>query len=200
MFSSFWRKLRFTIRYWSNPPWDSGVAPPELTEFIQAHAPGSALDLGCGTGTNCLALAEAGWRVTGVDFAANAIRRARQKAKKSGLEADFHVADVTRLDLLNGPFDLILDIGCFHAIPPALQADYRSQVQRLLAPTGTYMLYAFYRQEGAGGPGVIPEEIDAFQAFLEVTRREDGTNRGERSSTWFWMRRTRTGQAGILSG
>ena len=35
--------------------------------------PGRALDLGCGTGGNALALAEAGWDVAGVDIAARAI-------------------------------------------------------------------------------------------------------------------------------
>src|SRR5438132_11612963 len=52
-------------------PWDSGVPPPELVEVVegpQALEPGRALDLGCGTGTNCIYLAEHGWDATGVDF------------------------------------------------------------------------------------------------------------------------------------
>ncbi len=187
MADRFWRKLRFTLLYWLNPRWDSGIPPPELTAFIQDHPPGKALDLGCGTGTNCLALSAARWRATGVDFAANAIRKARRKAEQAGLEADFHLADVTRLGFLRGPFDLILDIGCFHSIPAAGQVDYRAHVQRLLASKGTYMLYVFYREPGSSGPGVVPEEIEAFQPEFEILRREDGTNLGERPSTWFWM-------------
>jgi SAM-dependent methyltransferase len=197
MGSNFWRKLRFSLMYWRDPPWDSEISPPELVEFIGSHPPGAALDLGCGTGTNTLTLVESGWQAVGVDFAPPAIRRAKRKAHKAGLEVDFYVADVTKLDFIKGPFDLILDVGCFHAIPPERQAAYRANLERLLSPGGDFMLYLFYRQPGSAGPGVLPEEIEAFRSFLEVYRREDGTNLGERPSTWFWMRR-RPEQPGIL--
>ena len=99
---------------WDVTPWDTGVSPPELTEFIRSHAPGRALDLGCGTGTNVITLAQHGWWVTGVDFAWRAIRVARRKARRSGVEVELQVADVTRGDAVSGPYDLVLDLGCFH--------------------------------------------------------------------------------------
>ncbi len=74
--------------------------------------PGRALDLGCGTGTNVLWLAQHGWTAVGVDRSAIAIESARRKADwTSG--AMFVEGDVTRLAELqvDGPFDLILDIG-----------------------------------------------------------------------------------------
>jgi hypothetical protein len=42
--------------------------------------------------------------VTGVDFAPRAIKLARQKLKKAGVQAELAVKDVTRLDGINGPF------------------------------------------------------------------------------------------------
>ena len=73
---------RFLFHYWyfRQPPWDTGISPPELLEFIQNHRAGRAIDIGCGTGTNVITLAQAGWDVTGVDFAPRAIKLAQQKA------------------------------------------------------------------------------------------------------------------------
>src|SRR5689334_21905005 len=50
------RRLSFNLWYFRNPPWDSGISPPELLEFIQTHPAGKAIDLGCGTGTNVITL------------------------------------------------------------------------------------------------------------------------------------------------
>ena len=73
-FSSRWK---FEWRYWrGTTPWDTNITPPEVKEFIAAAPPGKALDLGCGTGTNAITLAQHGWQATGVDFAPKAIRTA----------------------------------------------------------------------------------------------------------------------------
>ena len=64
------RRIYFNLLYlFTRPPWDTGVSPPELYDFIENHEPGRAIDIGCGTGTNVITLAQAGWQVTGVDFA-----------------------------------------------------------------------------------------------------------------------------------
>jgi ubiquinone/menaquinone biosynthesis C-methylase UbiE len=47
--------------------------------------PASVASLGCGTGSLALLSAEAGHHVTGVDFAAAMIERARAKAEAAGL-------------------------------------------------------------------------------------------------------------------
>ena len=63
----FFRRWLFNLWYFQRPPWDSGISPPELMEFIRSSQPGRALDLGCGTGTNIITLAKNGWQVTGVE-------------------------------------------------------------------------------------------------------------------------------------
>ena len=46
------RRIFFELRYLlGDVPWDTGVSPPELLDFLDRHPPGRALDLGCGTGT-----------------------------------------------------------------------------------------------------------------------------------------------------
>src|ERR1700694_3122552 len=58
-------------------PWDSGMPPPELVEWVEgsrALPPGRALDIGCGTGTNARYLLDHKWQVTGVDFVPRAVQ------------------------------------------------------------------------------------------------------------------------------
>jgi SAM-dependent methyltransferase len=131
-------------------PWDSGVSPPELVEVIDgptALRPGRALDIGCGTGTNCMYMLEHGWDVTGVDFVPRAIAAAKRKAPGAKLL----IGDVTRLrDLgVSGPFNLMLDIGCFHSIPNARRDAYVDEVAHVAAPGAMFLLFAF----GEQGPG-----------------------------------------------
>ena len=71
------RRLEFQYLYFHRPPWDTGMSPPELMEFIETHEPGRAIDIGCGTGTNVITLAKAGWQVTGVEFAPSSWRNKR---------------------------------------------------------------------------------------------------------------------------
>ena len=85
LFEAIFHRLFFTWMYRrGRTPWDTGISPPELVEAVEgvgAMPPGRALDLGCGTGTNCLYMARNGWQAIGVDFAAPAITRAKRKAR-----------------------------------------------------------------------------------------------------------------------
>jgi ubiquinone/menaquinone biosynthesis C-methylase UbiE len=121
---SWLRQVFFNFYYYLHPPWDTGISPPELFAYMENHAPGRALDLGCGTGTNAITLAKHGWEVTGIDFANRAIRIARQKAQEAGLNVEFLTGDVTKLVGFSEQFDLVLDIGCFHSLNFAAQKDY----------------------------------------------------------------------------
>jgi 2-polyprenyl-3-methyl-5-hydroxy-6-metoxy-1,4-benzoquinol methylase len=64
-------------------PWDTREVPPELRALVEgadALDPGSAIDIGCGTGTQSLYLAAHGWRVTGIDDLEQPLRRARARS------------------------------------------------------------------------------------------------------------------------
>jgi cyclopropane fatty-acyl-phospholipid synthase-like methyltransferase len=178
------KRLFYELFYLRKPPWDSGVSPPELMEFIEQNPPGRALDLGCGTGTNAITLAQHGWRVTGVDFVGKAIRSARRKARSAGLDIDFHQEDATRLRGISGPFDLILDIGCFHSLTAEGRTAYVKNLERLLAPNGAYLMYAFYQQDGSG-TGLNEQDLELLSNRLRLVTRQDGWERGRRASAWF---------------
>lgn len=181
-------RLRFELRYWTGrTPWDSGITPPEVVDFLERTRPGRALDLGCGTGTNAVALAQRGWEVTAVDFSARALGAARSKAARASVTVRFLRRDVTRLDDLQGPFDFALDIGCFHALEPAARRPYAASLARLLPPGATSMLYAFL--DPSDGWPAEAEVRAAFEPDFELSRLEHGEFDG-RPSGWFtWARR-----------
>lgn len=190
------RRLFFNFWYWlpGKPPWDSGISPPELTQVVEGSAdapalpPGRALDLGCGTGTNVIYLAQHGWRAVGVDFAGRAIAQARRKAKSAGADSlsEFHVADVTDLSFLQPPFDLALDMGCFHSLDPSGRPRYAEGLARLLQPGALHLLYAF-KPGGDGPPGVAAQDVLAtFQAAFRAVKIEQGSGR---PSAWYTLER-----------
>ncbi len=185
------QRLFFNFMYYRRPPWDTGISPPELLAAIQANPPGKALDLGCGTGTNVITLAKHGWQVTGVDFVPRAIALARRKTRQAGVRADLRVGDVTRLEALDGPFDLILDMGCFHSLDKIGRKSYLHNIQRWLAPSGIYLLYAFFAPAINAYPGIDQADVQALTSQLKLESRQDGSDRGwGRPSAWFTLRNT----------
>jgi methylase of polypeptide subunit release factors len=63
-------------------PWDTGRPDSMLVEMIasRAIASGRTLEVGCGTGTNAIYLAQHGFEVVGVDISPLAVESARAKA------------------------------------------------------------------------------------------------------------------------
>jgi SAM-dependent methyltransferase len=181
--------LRFWLASFTHPPWDTGISPPELLQFIQLNSPRRALDLGCGTGTNALTLARNGWQTTGVDFIPRSIRQARQKARVAGLKIHFFIDSVSRLQNISGHFDLILDVGCFHGLVKYEKLAYQQNLLRLLAPGGSYLLYGFIDTgNNISLPGITVEDVAALSASLELVSRGDGTDRSH-TSTWLHFNR-----------
>jgi len=186
---SFFRRLLFELWYFRKPPWESGIVPPEVEQYINMQPSGRALDLGCGTGTSSIALAQAGWTVTGIDFSRRAIQLAHRKAKKAGVKVDFRVGDVFRLGRLRAEYDLVLDIGCYHGSTITQRVDYLHNLENLLAEGGTWLMYGFFKPDARPGPGLRPEDIEIARLHLKLARREDGADRQERPSAWFWFTR-----------
>jgi SAM-dependent methyltransferase len=156
LFRMFYR-LGFT-------PWDGHPPPTSLTNLIEgdhAPAPSTALDIGCGTGDNAIYLAKHGWQVTGIDFIATAVSRARAKASASGVEVRFEQADVTRLceeDIGSG-FGLIIDNACLHGMSDEDRYDYVREVTAAAAPDGRLLLIQFMPGGAYGVPGIEPSEV-----------------------------------------
>ncbi len=184
---NLFRRLLFQYWYFRRPPWDTGVSPPELFEFIEKHEPGSAIDIGCGTGTNVITLARAGWQVTGVDFAPRAIRIARKKVRQEGIQAKLLIKDATHLNGVHGPFDLALDLGCFHGIQQDRRAKYLEELCRILPSSGYWLMYGFLKTDANhAGTRLTETDLDQIAARLTLLSRRDGLDDGRaKPSAWF---------------
>ena len=174
--------------------WDTGITPPEVIELIEGPhplGPRRALDLGCGTGTNVRYLAEHGFEVVGVDFSQVAIEASREKLadvpRTTVLEGD-----VTKLSSLGveGPFDFVLDVGCFHSIPRAQRGAYAREVGRVMVPGGVVLIWAFARRLPflLIGGGVTREEMRGrFGRDFRLERVVQG--RWPKGAAWYTFRR-----------
>ena len=176
--------LRYNLAYFGNPPWDTGISPPELIEFLSSHSTGRAVDLGCGTGTNLVTLARAGWDVTGVDFAIKAVRWSRQRLKRQGLAGEVLQGDVTHFSSPNQPFDLVLDIGCYHGLPKSSRLMYLVNLQRLLKVKGTFLVYCHLKSTPEAHTGIGDDDLAGFQSLFVLQKRLDSLDRSGRQAVW----------------
>jgi SAM-dependent methyltransferase len=173
--------------------WDTGITPPEVVELIEGAsplAPGRALDLGCGTGTNALYLRRHGWEVVGVDFSALAIAAASEKA--AGTDGvRFVRGDVTRLEELGieGPFDFVLDIGCFHSVPTRRRVAYVRGVARVARLGAVLAIFAWGPSLSRSSSWRTREReiVRRFGGAFELVRVIPGTQ--PPGAAWFVLRR-----------
>ncbi len=141
-------------------PWDVGDPHPELMARLEAGKlgePGTALVPGCGLGHDAVALAQAGWMVTAVDFAAELADIVPDRLAPFG--GAFLDADALDLDI--EPVDLIFDHTFFCAIHPTRRPDHGAMVRRLLRQGGTLASIVFPRGEPIDGPpwGMEPRHV-----------------------------------------
>ncbi len=144
-----------------NLPWDTGVPSAELQSVLTQRKirPCRALEIGCGTGTNSVWLAQQGFDVTGVDVAPLAVERAKQRGADAGVSARFAVADVLHLPDLSGPFSFFFDRGCYHAVRRSAPQDYAPAVARQLTTGARGLILAGNaREPNTPGPPVVTEQ------------------------------------------
>ena len=147
-----------------------------MIEGEAALPPGRALDLGCGTGTNVVYLTKHGWEATGVDFSAAAIQQAQRKISRIA-SAHFIEGDVTKLreSGIQGPFDLVLDMGCYHALPACSRQAYVQEISAVMRP-GAVLLMWEVSEKNKGIPSLVripvSEITDRFGKDFSVERVE----------------------------
>jgi cyclopropane fatty-acyl-phospholipid synthase-like methyltransferase len=173
------------LAYRSGPPWDSGVPADELVELAERGriGAGKALDIGCGTGTNVLYLAEKGFDASGLDISKVAIRKAVAKARKRGLTCNFYLLDFTKTQAISkaiSTFDIILDAGCFHSLSSPGRDSYADSLKLVSQPGSLYLLWCFLRGSrwSYGPPGVDEREVDRrlTHSFRIIERRRLSTS------------------------
>jgi methyl halide transferase len=179
------------------PPWDTGTPDPMLVELVESHAiaPGRALEVGCGTGTNAVYLAQHGFDVLGVDISPRAIDKARSRARG---RCRFETVDFLSDAPPGGPFRFVFDRGCFHTFDDDHErARFAQNVAAALVGGGIW-LSLIGSTEGpprdVGPPRRSAREvINAIEPQLEIVHfrsSEFGVD-GERLKAWLCLSRKR---------
>lgn len=135
------------------------AAPDEsLVEWVAdgrlTLAPGSrVLDLACGAGRNAVWLAQQGCAVDAVDISATALTWAAERAHTAGVQVELLRASIFDDQVRSRePYDLVVDSGCFHHLPPHRRLTYRGLLEALVAPDGSFALSCFADDGGSQVP------------------------------------------------
>ena len=112
-------------------PWHYDKPDKELIELIDTGKikPCSALDVGCGAGTDAIYLASKGFTVTAVDESNEAIKIGKERAE--GVKIYFIVGNFLEIQL-EKEFEFINDRGCFHQIHPFERPDFARKINEVL--------------------------------------------------------------------
>src|SRR5581483_5177018 len=91
-------------------PWDIGGPQPVVQQLVALGAvKGDVLDPGTGPGHHNIYSASQGLKATGIDASPTGLERARENARKAGVQVNFQLADATKLAGLENRFDTVVD-------------------------------------------------------------------------------------------
>ncbi len=107
------------------------------------------LELACGTGRLLVPIAEAGYRITGVDRSSAMVRRAAAAVEAAGVSerVQLHVGDMTEAAAApGGPFGIVIIAlnGLLHAPDLATQRQILEAARAALDPRGQLLLDVFH--------------------------------------------------------
>jgi len=148
-----------------NVPWDTGKPSSELGRLLGEYdiPPGRALELGCGTGTNAIFLAQQGFQVTAFDLSPRAIDEAEAKATVAGVELTLMTADLLDPPDFGEPFPFVFDRGVYHTVRRTGLDAFLETLSRVTTPGGMYLTLTGnaneFRPGEEGPPRVTAEEI-----------------------------------------
>ena len=181
------------------PPWDTGQPVPLLVEFVASSGvqPSPALEIGAGTGTNAIWMAERGFDLLGVDVSPLAVERARAKLEGRALRCRFAALDFLAAGLPAGPFQFVFDRGCFHVFDePDERHQFAARVAAALTP-GSLWLSLIGSTEGSprevGPPRRSAVEVTlAIEPALEIVELRLAEFHGSNAKAWLCLSRRRT--------
>ena len=164
------------------------AAVDDLLRRLDLQPGQQLLDLGCGAGGISRYMAErSGARVTGIDYSADAVAVARQRAADSRAHLEFRQGDLNALELERGKYDAVVMIDSIYwAADTALTL---RKIIDALAPGGKLIVVIARMLENCATPEELDidrtfvaraldkleepyESVDATEAFIDFWRRQ----------------------------
>ncbi len=146
-------------------PWDVKRPDSHLAEIVKNTPvkPCRALELGCGTGTNAIWLAQQGFTVTAVDLSETALDQAR---KKDGADlCTFVLSDFLDDPLPGTDFGFVFDLGCMHGFSNPEHRDMLAgRVAQCLTDGGCWLNIS----SSQDGPHICPSRLSACEITAAV--------------------------------
>lgn len=177
-------------------PWEGHAIGQGLRDLVEgtndtaALPTGQALDVGCGTGDCAVYLAQRGWTVTGVDYVAKPLEKARAKARAADVSVDFARADVTQLSQsgIGTGFQLIVDNGCIHNMSGGDREAYVREISAVAAPGARLFVVAFPPGGRFGVPGIDRAEIERrFAPGWTLVSTGDERQLDDKTPTYYYL-------------
>jgi demethylmenaquinone methyltransferase/2-methoxy-6-polyprenyl-1,4-benzoquinol methylase len=157
-----------------------GIAPTPGSPSTPAGAATCVLDLGCGTGALAIALAETGFRVTGIDVSESMLDVARRRVLEAGVEPLVSLRRLGAVDLDDAFSDSCLDAICSTLVFSELSGDEiaytLTECDRILRPGGLLLVADEVKADSmlgriAGALIRLPLAVLAFLLTQSTTRR-----------------------------
>ncbi|HYW06353.1 MAG TPA: class I SAM-dependent methyltransferase [Longimicrobium sp.] len=165
-----------------------------LREMVEVDPGARVLDLACGWGRHSVALAGAGYHVTGMDLSETLLRAARARAEKAGVEVEWVRGDMRAIPF-EAHFDLVVSL--FSSLGYFLSDEQDLRVlrgaRRALRPGGWFVLETMHRDHAVGGYA----ERDWWEAddgTLVWVEREFDAVAGVSREWTRWRRGAKTGE------
>lgn len=163
-------------------PWDTGLVAPELAAYIKEHTAGksgndnarikNALEIGCGSGTNAIWMAQQNIKVLSTDLSPKAIEMAEQKKAQAGIDDErltFKVADIlAQAPADDASQDFVFDRGVFHVLESEGRETFARRAAKALKAGGRWLCIAGSKDEARQNPLAGPPQLSALEIVTAV--------------------------------
>lgn len=172
----------YTIPLTGDPASDGFTTDPSaiVVEAVKGLAPGVALDAGMGQGRNAIYLARQGWKVTGFDLSAEALKAARANATGAGVQIETVKTSYADFDYGTARWDVIVLIFAWAPVDdPAFMARLRTS----LRPGGRIVFEHFTDDPASPRPAAMhalkPGQLRGLLSDFRLDRYEEITDLGD---------------------